>query len=303
MSKPPSPPKRHHFIPQMMLRHFAAADGQLWFWRRDFAEGEVRKASTQNLFVEKDLYTLIEKDGAKDVALETFFSKLEGIGARFIEDLATIVREGSTPTLDAAAWNFWGHFFYYHLKRTPGTIAAFAEAMNFDDRVAKTAKEIRAIRAKTGGAADEDGLETKIRKNAVVIAQAAGPSPEVLAIFETLGLAIYKITDPKKSFIVGDAPGALARFPTAQAGLSHPTLFLPLTWDIAVGQLTGGQRTEVISVDREQIRRMNEASAARSLVIAGRSAELVGSLANAVPYRGVEMIRDETEGYLPPIFA
>ena len=106
MSKPPSPPRRHHFIPQMMLRHFAAADGQLWFWRRDFAEGEVRKASTQNLFVEKDLYTLIEKDGAKDVALETFFSKLEGIGARFIEDLATIVREGSTPTLDAVAWNF-----------------------------------------------------------------------------------------------------------------------------------------------------------------------------------------------------
>lgn len=290
MIKKPNPPKRHHFIPQMILRHFAAEDGQLWFWRRDFQPDNVRKTSTQNLFAENDLYTFVQKDGGKDVALETFFANLEGVGARFINDLAEIVRRGDTPEPDAGAWYFWSHFFYYQLKRAPGAIAAFAEQMNFDHLVAETAAKVRTIREETGGDADEAGLEEKIRKNAIVVAQAAGPSPEILAVFETMGLAIYRITDPSKSFIVSDVPGAVARFRSANGSLSHPTLFLPLTWDIAVGQLAGGRRVEVIAVDREQVRRMNEASAARSLVIAGRSAQLVSSLARMVPYRGVERV-------------
>ena len=58
MARSSTRPKRHHFIPQMMLRHFADDDGQLRFWRRDFAEGDVRETTTQSLFVEKELYTL-----------------------------------------------------------------------------------------------------------------------------------------------------------------------------------------------------------------------------------------------------
>lgn len=290
MTKKATRPKRHHFIPQMMLRHFADNDGQLWFWRRDLKPGDTRKTSTQNLFVEKDLYTFVQNNGEKDVALETFFANLEGAGATFINSLATIVRGGQIPELDAGAWEFWSHFFYFHLKRTPGAIAAFAEQMNFDELVRQTAGKIRAIRLETGGDADEENLEEKIRKNAIVMAQAAKPSAEVLAAFERMGLAIYKVVNSRKSFIVTDVPGAAARFKLTDGSMSRPTLFVPLTWDIAVGQLTGGRRTEVITVDGDQVRRMNEASAARSLVIAGRSAELISSLANMVPYRGVERL-------------
>src|SRR3546814_4603961 len=65
----------------MMLRHFADDDGRLWFWRRDFPEGEARNTSTANLFVEKDLYTYVRGDGSKDTALEEFFAQMEGDGA------------------------------------------------------------------------------------------------------------------------------------------------------------------------------------------------------------------------------
>lgn len=292
MTKKTARPKRHHFIPQMMLRHFADDDGQLWFWRRDLTPGDTRKTSTQNLFVEKDLYTFLQDNGEKDVALETFFSNLEGIGATFINGLAAIVRGGQQPELDAGAWDFWSHFFYFHLKRTPGAIAAFAKQMNFDELVRETAAKIRAIRLETGGDANEENLEEKIRKNAIVMAQAAKPSVEVLAAFEQMGLAIYKVANSRKSFIVTDVPGATARFKLPDGSMSKPTLFVPLTWDIAVGQLAGGRRVEVVTVDADQVRRMNEASAARSLVIAGRSAELIGSLANMVPYRGVERLEE-----------
>jgi hypothetical protein len=285
--------KRHHFIPQMMLRHFADNDGQLWFWRRDSAEDGVRKTSTQNLFVEKDLYTFTAANGMKDVALETFFSHLEGAGATFISQLADIIRRGKTPKLDESAWEFWGQFFYYHLKRAPGAIAFFAKQMNWDQMIDNTYQTIKAVRAETGGNADEQGLRDKTRKNAIVTAQRAPPSNEVLALFATLGLAIYKVADPVKSLIVGDVPGARAKFRMPNGQWSHPTLFLPLTWDIAVGQLQGGRKVEIIYVDRDQVRLMNIATTTRSCVIAGGSSALINSLCADAPYRGVEPIEDQ----------
>lgn len=275
-----------------MLRHFADNDGQLWFWRRDSVECDARKTNTQNLFVEKDLYTFIAADGTKDVALETFFANLEGAGAQFISQLADIIRRGETPKLDDSAWKFWGQFFYYHLKRTPGAIAFYAKQMNFDEMIDSTYHKIKAVRAETGGNADEQELRGKIRQNAIVTAQRAPPSDEVLALFETLGLAIYKVADPAKSFIVGDVPGATAKFRTPNGQWSHPTLFLPLTWDIAVGQLKGSRKVEIIKVDRDQVRLMNMATTARSSVIAGRSSTLINSLSADAPYRGVEPIED-----------
>lgn len=254
-----------------MLRHFADVDGQLWFWRRDFKDGIPRKTKTENVFVEKDLYTITATDGTKDVALETFFSRLEGVGAKFISELADIIRKGKTPKLDQSAWEFWGQFFYYHLKRTPGAIAFFAEQMNFDEMIDNTHQKIKAVRAETGGDEGEQGLREKIPQNAIVMAQRAPPSKDVLALFETLGLAIYKVTNPGKSFVVGDVPGATAKFPMPNGQWSHPTLFLPLTWDIAVGQLQGGRKVAIIDVDRDQVRRMNISTTARSCVIAGRS--------------------------------
>lgn len=282
-----NPPKRHHFIPQMMLRHFADEDGQLWFWRRDFEKGAVKRASTKTLFVENDLYTMVDANGAKDIALETFFATMEGIGAKFINDLAAIIRAGETPKPDDNAWDFWVDFFYYHLKRTPGAIDGFAEQMDFDKKIEEAFVKIQEARVLSGKDPDEAGLKERIRKNAVVLAQRVPPSDEVRSAFRQLGLAVYRITDPKKSFIVGDVPGSTARFSLSNGQLSRETMFLPLTWDIAVGPLAQSRKVEIIPVDRDQIRRMNVSSAARATAIAGRSEALVRSLSLNVVYTGV----------------
>lgn len=284
MATPNNSPKRHHFIPQMMLRHFADDDGKLWFWRRDFPIGEVKKAQTQNLFVEKDLYTFIASTGIKDVALETFFARLEGAGAKFINDLASIVRDNAVPSLDQSAWDFWHQFFYYHLKRTPGAIAAFAENLGFQGKVDEAVAKIRQIRIEEGRDPDEAGLAERIFKNAVVVAQKAAPSQEVLKAFNDMGLAIYRIADPKKSFVIGDVPGVTARFRLSDNRMSPPTLFLPLTWDIALGQTTNPKTVDLVRVECEQIRRMNIATTARSTLIAGRSDALLRSLSRDVIY-------------------
>jgi hypothetical protein len=233
------------------------------------------------------MHTLVHPDGTEDMALEYFFADMEGAGAKFIDDLAAIVRGGNTPKLDEGAWNFWDHFFYYQLKRTPGAITAFAAQMNFDGKIADAVEKIRAVRAENDRDSGDAGLSERIAKNVIILAQAALPSKEVLAQFAQMGLAIYRITDPARSFIVGDTPGAMARF-RQPGGWTHRTMFLPLTWDIAVGQLTRARAVEIIDIDMDQVRRMNEASTARSTVIAGRAEALVRSLSRNIGYAGIE---------------
>lgn len=288
-------PKRHHFIPQMMLRHFADDDGRLWFWRRDFPPGEARNTSTANLFVEKDLYTYVRGDGSKDTALEEFFAQMEGAGAVFINSLAKIVRAGQVPVLTDAAWDFWYRFYFYYLKRTPGAIAAYREAFDFepmlDDAMVKVKHELRT----NGGDEIDPDLGRIMLRNAEVVAQSVPPSPELLEQLKEMGLAVVRIQAKRKSFIIGDVPGAEAPFLRPDGTKSPPMLFLPLTWDIAVALIGGGRRVEVGTVDRDQVRTMNVATAARAMTIAGRSEELVNSLATGVPYSGVVIDRRTRE--------
>src|SRR3546814_17908465 len=102
-----------------------------------------------------------------------------------------------------------------------------------------------------------------------------------------MGLVVFRIQAKHKSFIIGDVPGAEAPFPRPDGTKSPPMLFLPLTWDIAVAIIGGGRRVEVDTVDRDQVRAMSVATAARAMTIAGRAEEIVEPLAHGGPFSGV----------------
>src|SRR3546814_14031011 len=85
-----------------------------------------------------------------------------------------------SPVLTDTAWDFWNRFYFYYLKRTPGAIAAYREAMNFgptlDAAVAKVKRELR----EAGGGESGPDLDGIMLRNAEVIAQSVPPSPELL---------------------------------------------------------------------------------------------------------------------------
>jgi len=280
-------PKRHHFVPQMMLQHFTDSDKNLWFWRREFEYGDVRKSKPKNLFVEKDLYTYINFDGTKDIALERFFSDLEGTGAEFIRQLADIVRSGAVPELDDSAWEFWRHFFFYQLKRSPAFINATSERIGFRETVRATVERIKATESAASIADSHEDLEDRFYKYATLMAQSQAPTDEIISAFQALGLAIFRITDPSKSFIIGDITGATAHIGKSDKTISNVVLFVPLTFDIALGHFKKPRTVDVYNVNREQIRQMNIATAERSSIIAGRSQNLIDSISRRATYRGV----------------
>ncbi len=69
-------PKRHHYVPQMLLRRFCDENGKLWLFNKKAPQLGVTFASPEAAFFQKHFYSLNE-NGVRDVSLEKYFSELE----------------------------------------------------------------------------------------------------------------------------------------------------------------------------------------------------------------------------------
>ncbi|WP_439604155.1 DUF4238 domain-containing protein [Shinella sp.] len=279
-----APPKAHHFIPKFILENFTDSAGFLHFWRRNKPAGVVFKAVPRELFFVKFLYSY-DKGEAKDHSLEEFFAnEVEAPAAPFFARLSADVRRGVDPVLTPVEWAIWDTFIYYQIKRTPLYIDSIAERADLDGLILKNAEIYRP------GAASlimkDPELRERILKNAKVAAQRLPPSRAIQRVSKTLGLLVYYLPDRGKSFIVGDSPIAVATgAPNGMA--AQKFMFLPIAKDIALG--FGSERRQVtrVEVGRDLARTMNEAIAARSVMFAGQSPNLISSLSKAVVGRPI----------------
>jgi hypothetical protein len=71
------PPKRHHFVPQMLLNRFADGEGRIAFFDKSRPENGVQITTPKNLLVRQHLYSKINRDGSRDGTLEAYYSELE----------------------------------------------------------------------------------------------------------------------------------------------------------------------------------------------------------------------------------
>ncbi|RVD67160.1 hypothetical protein EN751_38275 [Mesorhizobium sp. M4A.F.Ca.ET.029.04.2.1] len=104
-----------------------------------------------------------------------------------------------------------------------------------------------------------------------------------MRVLERRGIAILRIVQPKKSFIVGSRPVVKLTAPN-RTDLNDPTveMWLPIASDVAVGAGQGDGKISLHdTVDERPVRQLNIAIAGQSGTIAAGSAALVKSIANA----------------------
>lgn len=268
-------PRRHHYIPQMLLKNFTTTENKLWVVRT--GSKEPFETGSNNLFAERDLYTTVHSNGRRIVALETWFSKLESTGGPFFEELIAAVRAGFAITLSDEAWEFWHLFMYYQFRRVPRRAQVAINDTDAKRFMAATIERELLTDPSALGSEDKELALERLLQNAVVMAQSQAPSQEVLEVFARLGMVVIYISDARNSFVIGDLPhgSALIR--------DMDLAFMPIAHDIAIGY-SQDREVSTIRVDSETVRRMNCAIARQSVMIAGRSRELVTSLRSELPF-------------------
>lgn len=270
-------PKRHHFIPEFVLRNFADADGRLWFHRPDFGL-EVIPTSPKNLFVEGNLNTLIGENGEKDVRIERLFSRLEGMAGEIFPSILNAARTGQSIRLSGSAWDVWDNYMYYQMKRSPSAMRRAEIEVNLDEILDQTIADEEAagrLDAATKIELLSDISKSTLRHNARASARIRRPEPELWNLIQSCGLALLVIPDRSLGeFVVGD----IGMVPPSQTLRRFFTAIAP---DVAFVQTYHSREIAVRRVrDRSLVRRMNIETARKSETIAGRNPNLVRFIAS-----------------------
>lgn len=276
-------PKRHHYVPQMLLRRFANAEGGLYYFDKRFAYKGVSVTTPQNLFLEGHLYSHCDDHGAKSAPVERYFSDLDGLADQIVDKIAYEVRRQRLPGLTVKERVLWNLFFYYQWKRVPDVIETNASQASYEmfigEWIAEFQRHIRPLTDEERRNFENPSVVARIKQSAKVDAIAKLPNEEIMKALGQKGLAVAHITKPSKSFVIGSFPIVKLNHP----GRTHMTdpsveMWFPIAHDVAVTPAFSRGVEEILSIKDHQVRHINMCLFKQSSAIAGRSKALIESL-------------------------
>lgn len=275
-------PKRHHFVPQMILKEFLNPQGNLFFFDKRAPDDGVGEASPQNLFVQKHLYSEINSDGSRDARLESDLSELETQANAVIRKIVDCARKRERPHLIPAEKALWDYFLTLQWKRVPQTFETHMTPEAFDKSLEKNLSEFEKRHRPLTNRERQDmaSLETRARlMQNVKVSTVRRPMELALDALRSRGLGIALVADARKSFVIGSNPIVKLNLP-GRAHISEPTteVWFPIASDVAVTPALGAGSETIVEVDGAVVRYINTAIHKQSKLIAGRSRELIYSL-------------------------
>jgi hypothetical protein len=277
-------PKRHHYVPEVILKRFTDEHGWLQLYSR--REGRVRRTRINNAFCEGHLYSEIDDQGRKDPRVELELSWLETVIDPILAKFENSAGTGQLPNLSPAELLTWRFFFVVQWRRVPDlhqTVATDEETAAelhqiLDDmqaRFPERAAEIEAMR---------DAAEMRRTIRNARVRGVPEVSQRVMDAMQTRGVAVLSITAPTKSLVIGSRPVVQMAFRDGLSLVDEATeMWLPISSKVAVGV---GPRSEPETIyylnNNAAIRHLNLSIARQSTEFASCSAKLTESISKAL---------------------
>ena len=276
-------PKRHHYVPKMLLKRFVDDDGWLHFFDKTSPELGVRPCKPASAFYEKHLNSLIGRNGEKNVSLEHTFNRLETAADGAVERVVQAARRQCALDLSETDCEVLYRFIHAQWKRVPDLHRAFLT----DDEVSLQLDVAlsEAVRKFPHQQCEAEALrEPKERKRFIhnLRVEVRGKVGEtVLNVMRGRGLAVLHIGIPNKMFVISSHP-VVKLTVNGKTNLADPEceMWLPVAHDVAIGLGAARNQTSLHQLcSAEAVRRLNLACISQSRAFAGASASLVRSLA------------------------
>lgn len=274
--------KNNHYVPQMLLNRFKSDNGKLYYYNKDAPLNGVEPRNTKTVFAKFHLYTGRDKDGNPDVSLEReIYGKIDNDANAVIEKIVLAVRTNRLPGLTSTEKASWDEFFYHQWKRTPDFLDRLVNRDTFADGFLLKFEEAY------GRLSDEQRQQvrdsktvTRTYQNAKVLALKSN-GDAVVDAFSSRGLGIAHITKPHKSFIIGSFP-IVKLTPPGMTRIDHSSveIWIPIAHDVVVSPHGGATEEKLVNISDHHIRALNEFIFKQSTEVAGRSKELIVSLAH-----------------------
>ena len=270
-------PKQHHFVPYMLLKRFADCNGKIHVFNKLHPESGVYSTNPRKAFRKSDLNTINRSDGSKDTRLEHWYSDLEGKTEPIISKIEDAMLSRELPNLNSSQREIWDKFYYHFQTRAPDIFERRGLIKELEEDILSDIQDFE----KNPSLLSEDNISElrtpealdQITQNASVLARAS-TSLEILKMLSQRGLVFGVVEDNSKSFIIGDHP-------ILQVGDSNYIRepWLPISTNIAVSPYGPPENEALMYLSRNQVRKINEFIFRSSNIAAGRSKDLICSLA------------------------
>ena len=269
MKRSQSRARKHHYIPRFILRVFADAEDRVWWTRTDGKLKEPRHSKCANVFVKKDLYTVLAEDGISD-RNERMLAKKEGPWSHALRQIRKLVSEGRDGQIKEWDALLALEYYLYAGIRTPEHLKWVMYGGEHTPQ-----EVIDKVTEGSLGEADYDLLEHNIRADL-----GSGKPDLVKADIEkfkrTLGLGIYKLEPGAGNFIVGSY--GMAKISWIEREIKQEKYFTPVAPDMALSCTDQPGCPRVTRQGKEGIEtlhKMNTATWNASQLVAATSLELL----------------------------
>ena len=262
-----STPKLQHYIPQMILRRFTDQSGWLYCCHVGDQRRPIWRSRPENVFAEKQLYTLLDGHDQFDVSIEKQFSVLEGEVSAILDKIVQAALSGETPCLGAKERETWVRFLVLQQRRVPDVSRPVVGAHSnrlIDETIAKMEGAIGQPFTARQRAKEED----RLRRNALPMFASTEPKPDFLRKLRATSIVTAVIQNTKENLVCGSRP--IAGF--YEWFCVHKKVAVKLESSLIFDQLAYVDESS-------EVRRINQDIVNRSTIFAGPSRELVESLA------------------------
>ncbi len=112
-------PKRHHYVPEMLLCNFTDVEGRLFVFSKERPEQGVAPRNANNSFVIGHFNSQTNADGTRNPAIERALSLVESDAKVVLDKIFVAARRGSVPGLTPEERIQLAIFFVVQHRRTP----------------------------------------------------------------------------------------------------------------------------------------------------------------------------------------
>ena len=113
-------PRRHHYIPQSIIRQFAGNQGKVWVYDKRKMHNNLFQAKPKQVFVMRNKYSKYDYDRQQYQAQpEIDLATIENNAMQVFKCIIKNVRRGKRPVLSADLYERWMRFYLSLLRRNP----------------------------------------------------------------------------------------------------------------------------------------------------------------------------------------
>ena len=196
--------KRHHYVPQMILRNFVDQRGMLHCFRKE--DQQTFEASPEDVYVKKWLYTQRGVGAHADAKERELGTRIEGPAHPIVDKIVTRAREGRFPALTPEEKSKWDLFFCVQMRRTLAARADLDERQLVRDAIEMFERRVGPLSSAERAAIDGTAEKRREAVDNAWTGILTEPQGDVFRALRRKGLLVLVLQNPTKSFVLGNVP-------------------------------------------------------------------------------------------------